>query len=76
MDILKLYLNGGLKASAMAKLLLDYTEFNISSRTLKKAKKHVHHFVHNSLKDDRYETKMIEVTAIIKDLEILIDEAQ
>ena len=75
-DILKLYLNGGLKAAAMAKLLLDYTEFNISSRTLKKAKKHVHHFVHNSLKDDRYETKMIEVTAIIKDLEILIDEAQ
>jgi len=60
----------------MAKLLLDYTEFNISSRTLKKAKKHVHHFVHNSLKDDRYETKMIEVTAIIKELEILIDEAQ
>jgi hypothetical protein len=56
--------------------LLDYTEFNISPRTLKKANKHVHHFVHNSLKDDRYETKMIEVTAIIKDLEILIDEAQ
>ena len=52
-----LYLDGGLKAAAMAKILLDYTEFNISSKTLKTAKNHVHDFVNNSLKDENYETK-------------------
>ena len=75
-DIFKLYLNGSLKAAAMAKLLLDYTEFNISSRTLKKAKKHLHHFVNNSSKDDSYDSKMIEATDIINDLEVLINELE
>ena len=75
-DIFKLYLNGGLKAAAMAKDLLDYTEFNISSRTLKKAKKHLHHFVNNSFKDDSSDSKIIEATDIINDLEVLINESE
>ncbi len=75
-DIFKLYLNGSLKAAAMAKLLLDYTEFNISSRTLKKAKKHIHDFVNNSLKDESYETKVLEITDIINDLEVLVNGSE
>ena len=75
-DIFKLYLNGSLKAAAMAKDLLDHTEFNISSRTLKKTKKHLHNFVNNSLKDDSYDSKMIEATDIINDLEVLINESE
>ena len=73
LDILKLYLNGGLKAAAMAKLLLDHTEFNISSEILGKVKKYLYHFENNGPKDDCYETKMVEVTAIVNDLEILIN---
>lgn len=75
-DIFKLYLYGGLKAAAMAKILLDYTEFNISPKILKKAKNHIHDFVNNSLKDENYETKMIEITDIINDLEVLINGSE
>ena len=75
-DIFKLYIDGGLKAAAMAKLLLDYTEFNISSKTLKTAKKHVHDFVNNSPQDESYETKMIEITDIINDLEVLVNGSE
>ena len=60
----------------MAKLLLDYTEFNISSKTLKKVKKHIHDFVNNSFKDESYETKMLEITDIINDLEVLVNGSE
>ena len=71
-DILKWYLIGGLKTSAMAKLLFDYTEFNITPRILKKARKHLHHFEYNSPKDDRSELKHYETMEILNDLEALL----
>ena len=54
----------------------DYTEFNVSSKTLKTAKKYVHDFVNNSLKDENYETKMIEINDIINDLEVLVNGSE
>lgn len=64
-DIFKLYLFGSFKVSLVAKDLLDYKEFDITPRVLKKAKKHWSHYLNNVKQDDALALKKIEVEAML-----------
>ena len=70
-DVLRIYLFGNYKASTLAKEYLDHTEFNITPRIIKKAKKHWHHYQNNIKKDHAYDLKEEEVNAIFLDLDDL-----
>lgn len=70
-DVLRIYLFGNYKASVLAKGYLDHTEFEISPRTIKKAKKHWRHYQNNVKRDHAYDLKEEEVNAIFQDLDNL-----
>lgn len=72
-EVFKLYLFGNFKASAMAKLILDSEEFDITPRVIKKAEKHWYHFIHNTPHDEAFETKKTEVEAILGELKALFE---
>jgi hypothetical protein len=72
-DILRLYLFGNFKVSMLAKEMLDYTEFDITPRTIRKAEKHLNHFINNSKQDDQFEYKKSEVEEILKDLKTMFE---
>ncbi len=63
--IFKQYLFGSFKVSAMAKNLLDYKEFVLTPRVLKKCEKHWQHYQNNVKQDEVFEVKKIEVNEII-----------
>jgi hypothetical protein len=67
-DIFRIYLFGNFKAHSLAKEYLDYTEFNITPRTLKKAEKHWNHFLNNSRADEWFELKRQEAEVIFKEI--------
>ncbi|MBD8489249.1 HEAT repeat domain-containing protein [Echinicola sp. CAU 1574] len=73
-DILRIYLFGNFKASFLAKDYLDYTEFDITPRTIKKAEKHWKHFQNNSKQDEAFEIKKEETESILNDLKAMFDE--
>jgi hypothetical protein len=73
-DLLRIYLFGNFKASALAKEHLDYTEFVLSPRTLKKAEKHYKHFLNNPPSDGSFELKKEEAETILMDLRALFEE--
>lgn len=74
-DLFRIFLFGNFKASALAKVHLDYEEFTIVPRTLKKADKHWQHFLNNPRKeDDSYELKKDEAQTILKELQELFEE--
>src|SRR5690554_2062812 len=68
-DVLRIYLFGNYKASVLAKEYLDHTEFDITPRMIKKARKHWEHYQNNVKKDEAYEIKKKEVEAVLEDLE-------
>ncbi|WP_226389323.1 HEAT repeat domain-containing protein [Penaeicola halotolerans] len=72
-DIFRIYLFGNFKSSALAKEYLDYVEFDITPRTIRKAQKHWKHFTNNSNQDLDFEEKKAEVEAIFADLQGLFD---
>lgn len=67
-DIFRIYLFGNFKAHTLAKEYLDYTEFEITPRTLKKAEKHWNHFINNSSEDEWFELKKQESEVIFKEI--------
>lgn len=73
-EIFKLYLFGSFKVSLLAKDLLDYKEFEITPRVLKKATKHWNHFVNNVKHDEAFILKKIEVEEILDDLKAYVEE--
>ncbi|WP_215226117.1 HEAT repeat domain-containing protein [Echinicola shivajiensis] len=73
-DVLRLYLFGNFKASFIAKDYLDYTEFDITPRTIKKAEKHWNHFQNNSKHDESFDIKKEEVESILSDLKSMFEE--
>lgn len=74
-DLFRIFLFGNFKASALAKVHLDFEEFAISPRTLKKAEKHWQHFLNNPLKeDDGYLLKKEEAETILKELHGLFEK--
>jgi len=73
-DILRIYLFGNFKASALAKEYLDYTEFDLSPRVIKKIEKHWNHFENNiSKEDDEFIVKKQEFERIMNDLKELFE---
>jgi hypothetical protein len=72
-DIFRLYLFGSFKVSLLAKELLDYEEFEITSRTLKKAEKHWKHYQYNVKKDEHFLVREKEVEAMLDDLRAFLD---
>lgn len=68
-EIFKLYLFGSFKVSKSSKALLDYEEFDITTRVLKKAKKHWSHYSNNIKQDDAFELRKMEVEEMLDELE-------
>ncbi len=73
-DIFRIYLFGNFKASLLAKQYLDYTEFDITPRVIRKAEKHWKHFQNNSRQDDSFDLKNMEVESILTDLKAMFEE--
>ncbi|NJN26964.1 MAG: HEAT repeat domain-containing protein [Cyclobacteriaceae bacterium] len=73
LDLFKLYLFGSFKVSAIAKNLLDYKEFDITPRVIKKAQKHWNHYANNVKQDESYELKKSEVEDILNDLRAYLE---
>lgn len=66
--LFKLYLFGTFKVSFVAKGFLDFKEFDITQRTVRKAEKHWNHYSNNVKHDESYELKRIEVEEMLNDL--------
>ena len=67
-QVFKLYLFGSLKTSAMAKEVLDYEEFDMTPRAIRKAEKHWKHYVNNVKQDETFELKKEEIEAFLSEL--------
>ena len=72
-EIFKLYLFGTFKESLVAKELLDYKEFDITARVLKKAQKHWNHYANNIKQDDAFRLRKDEVEDMLDELAIYIN---
>jgi hypothetical protein len=72
-ELFKLYLFGSFKISTVSKNFLDYKEFNITPRVIKKAQKHWDHYSNNVKQDEEYALLKIEVEEVLKDLEAYLD---
>lgn len=71
-DIVRIYLFGNFKSSALAKEYLDYVEFDISPRVIKKIEKHLSHFENNiSKEDEEYIQKKNETEKVLDELRML-----
>jgi hypothetical protein len=70
-DIFRIYLFGNLKASGLAKWMLDHEEFDITPRVIRKCEKHWHHFLHNSKQDEAFFLRQQEVESILNELRSL-----
>jgi len=68
-DLFRLFLFGNFKVSLIAKELLDYKEFNISPRVLRKAEKHWNHYTNNVKHDEAFALSEKEVTEMLKGLQ-------
>jgi len=74
-DIFRIYLFGNFKSSLLAKEYLDYVEFNITPRVVKKAEKHWNHFLNNVNPDaDDFIIKKEEAEIIISEIKALFEE--
>ncbi len=67
-ELFRHYLSGSFKVSAIAKELLDFKEFDITPRVIRKAEKHWNHYVNNVKKDEVFDLKRKEVEAMLNDL--------
>ncbi len=72
-EIFKLYLFGSFKVSMVAKDLLDFKEFDITARVLKKATKHWNHYCNNVKQDDGFALRKLEVEAMLGELKDYIE---
>ena len=70
-EIFKLYLFGSYKTQAMAKLILDDTEFEITARTVRKAEKHWKHYCNNTKQDEVFALKKVEIEEMLHELKAL-----
>ena len=72
--VFKLYLFGSVKASAMAKGVLDYEEFDITPRVIRKAEKQWSHYIKNVKQDDAFDLMKIETEEFLGELKALFIE--
>ncbi|MCC5937074.1 MAG: HEAT repeat domain-containing protein [Lunatimonas sp.] len=73
-DVFRVFLFGNFKASTLAGSYLDYMEFDITPRTLKKAEKHWNHFLNNASSDEAFELKRTEGEEILREIKALLDD--
>lgn len=73
-DVFKLYLFGSFKVSKVAEGLLDYKEFSITPRVIKKARKHWAHYANNVKQDDAFDLHKVEIEARFKELNDYLEE--
>ena len=72
-ELFRLYLFGTFKVSLIAKELLDFKEFDITSRVIRKAEKHWNHYANNVKHDEAYNLKKAEVEAMLNDLKSFLE---
>lgn len=72
-ELFRLYLFGSFKVSTIAKELLDYKEFDITPRIIKKAQKHWNHYSNNVKHDELYRLRKKEVEEMLNDLRAYLD---
>lgn len=72
--LFKLYLFGSYKVSKIAKELLDYKEFNITPRVLKKALKAWNHYSNNVKQDDAFDLQKEEVEEMLEGLKQYLED--
>ena len=75
-DLFRIYIFGNFKSSSLAKVHLDYAEFDITPRTLKKAEKHYNHFLNNASKSDGFELIKAEAGTILEELKEILEEEE
>ncbi|EPR67518.1 hypothetical protein [Cyclobacterium qasimii] len=75
-DLFRIYIFGNFKSSSLAKVHLDYAEFDITPRTLKKAEKHWNHFLNNASKNDGFELIKAEAGTILEELKEILEEEE
>ncbi|MFY0591904.1 hypothetical protein [Roseivirga sp.] len=75
-NIFKLYLFGAFKVTRTAENLLDFQDFDITARVIKKAKKQWAHYSNNVKQDDAYTLKKLEVEERLKDLQEFVDSQE
>lgn len=73
-DVFKLYLFGSFKVSSIAEGLLDYKEFTITPRVLKKARKHWSHYANNVKQDEAFELQKVGIEERFKELTEYLEE--
>ena len=73
-DIFKLYLFGNLKTSGLAKRLLNYEEFDITPRVVRKSEKHWKHYQSNVKQDEEFELTKLEVEGLLSELKLMFEE--
>lgn len=60
-DVFKLFLFGSFKVSLIAENLLDYKEFTITLRVIRKSRKHWSHYANNVKQDEAFELQKAEI---------------
>jgi HEAT repeat protein len=73
-ELFRLFLFGSFKGSLIAKELLDYQEFEITPRVLRKAEKHWKHYANNVKHDEAYKLKEKEVNEMLKDIRKFLED--
>lgn len=71
-ELFKMYLFGSFKVSAVAKGFLDFEEFDITPRVIKKAEKHWNHYSNNVKKDELYAIRKAEVEEMLDDIKAFL----
>ena len=71
--IFKLYLFGSLKTSTMAKEILDFEEFDITPRVIRKAEKAWKHYQSNVKQDEAFELQKKDVESFLGELKSLFE---
>jgi len=73
-DVFKLFLFGSFKVSRIAESLLDYKEFVITNRVIKKAKKHWSHYANNTKQDEAFTLQQAEVEERFQELSLYLTD--
>lgn len=72
-ELFRLYLFGSYKVSLLAKEQLDFSEFDITARVIKKAEKHWNHYSNNVKHDEAYQVRKTEVETMLNDLKEFVN---
>ncbi len=74
LEIFKIYINGSFKAKTLAKSYLDFGEFDITPRILKKVEKQWNHYIHNVKHDDTFEVVKADIEDMLEGLKSVLNE--